>query len=77
MRDSTRTAQQTQSTSVIKTSQLTLVGIGLLPVKKIGGLRRFEAAVSNYGNEIAPSPTTFERGAFQFENNICSTTYIR
>ena len=31
------------------------------PVKKMGNLYRFDVAVPKYGNQIAPSPTIFER----------------
>jgi hypothetical protein len=31
---------------------------------------RSNAAESKYGKEIAPSPTTFERGTFELKNHI-------
>ena len=43
------------------------VGNNYLPVKKMGYLYRFDAAESKYGNEIAPSPITCERGVFKLK----------
>ena len=40
-------------------------------------LYRFENAESKYDNEIAPSSTTFERGAFELHSHIPSKIYIR
>jgi hypothetical protein len=50
--------------------KITLVGINLVPVQNMGDVYRSDAAESKYGNEIAPSPTTFGTGAFEFKNHI-------
>jgi hypothetical protein len=55
---------------------ITLVGISFLPVKKMGDLYRLGIAGSKYGNQIAPSPTIFEREASKVTKYICSKIYI-
>jgi catechol-2,3-dioxygenase len=42
-----------------------MVGINFLLVKKMGDLYRFDVAESKYGNQIASSPTIFEREALK------------
>ena len=41
------------------------------PVKKMGNLYRFDVAEPKYGNQIAPSPTIFER-----EPSKSKTTFV-
>jgi len=56
---------------VSATGRLSLVSISFLPVKKMGDLCRLDVAESKYGNQIAQSPTIFEREAFKLKNHIC------
>jgi hypothetical protein len=39
-------------------------------------LYRFDVPETKHGNQIAPSPTIFEREAFKVKNYVCSKTYI-
>jgi hypothetical protein len=41
--------------------------IGFLPVKNMVDHYRFDAPESKYGNEIAPSRATFERGTLELK----------
>lgn len=39
-------------------------------------LYRLDVAESKHGNQIAPSPTIFEREAFKVKNYVCSKMHI-
>jgi hypothetical protein len=39
-------------------------------------LYRLDVFESRHGNQIAPSPTIFEREAFKVKNYVCSKLYI-
>jgi len=55
---------------VCATGRLSLVRFSFLLVQKIGDLYRLDVAECKYGNQIAQSPTIFEREAFKVKNHI-------